>query len=57
MWEGLTAVDSVEITVIDVIVNCSRSCWIVGFAVEQLVIVVFAIHNHLKLRAILDGMG
>jgi len=55
--EGLTDVDSVEITVIDVILNCSRSCWIVGFAVEQLVIVVFAIHNHLKLRAILDGMG
>tara|TARA_B100000965_G_scaffold367649_1_gene353756 strand:+ start:385 stop:555 length:171 start_codon:yes stop_codon:yes gene_type:complete len=55
--EGLTAVDRVEIAVDDVILNCSRSCWIVGFAVQQLVIVVCAIHNHPKLRGILDGMG
>jgi len=54
--EGLTAVDRLEIAVDDVILNCSRSCWIVGFVVQQLVIVVFAIHNHPKLRAIIDGM-
>jgi len=27
------------------------------FAVEQLVIVVFAIHNHPKLQEVIDGMG
>ena len=54
--EGLTAVDRVEIAVDGVTLNCSRSCWIVGFAVQQLVIVVCAIHNHPKLQAIIDGM-